>query len=450
MKKVNIEELSNLKKLDLSYNTELKELSGLKSESLEVLDLSNCLIPYVEKGFLDELSNIRSIDLSFNSFHFLTNIRSDSLELIDVSHSEIEYLTQYDIFNLPTLKKLNTSYNSNLKINFSYENSCWNVENLDVSNSGMDSLEDMFPFCSLQVLNASVNKIKVIEVRTFFNNCELVFVNLSNNKISEIHDQAFYTNGNLKVLDLSVNQIQKVSFTSNLKKLIHLDLSRNQISSVKDIVLKNVVNLNLSYNKIKAVKVNLNENAPKLKKLNLSFNKVQNIDRINSRTVSVIDLSHCEIDSISVDAFEGAENLVKVKLTGNRLKILNYQVFKDLNYLEELSLNQNPWVCSCQSQEFIDLYEFLNKETSYIKPQDLKCHGSNNSWKNACFKKWKEEKEWKKTTYSLAVSLAIGLIVVAIIFFCKYLNKKQIERRQREVPEEIESRTTDPLTFRNR
>lgn len=159
-----------------------------------------------------------------------------------------------------------------------------------------------------------------------------------------------------------------------------IDLSHNSINSIDTPQLlekqKNLETLQLDFN------LNLNENGNKrileqksLKRMSCKgcgFEKIQSQHFTGIVNIVELNLSKNRISAIDVDAFESNRNLRQLDLTENKLKVLHYLTFSKSRSLEELSLSQNaielpknkPFL-KCESLKrltmsnchFIDLYK---------------------------------------------------------------------------------------------
>lgn len=128
-----------------------------------------------------------------------------------------------------------------------------------------------------------------------------------------------------------------------------IDLSHNSINSIDAPQLfekqKNLESLALDFNS------NFNENGNKrifqhenLKRMSCKgcgFEKIQSQHFTGFINIVELDLSWNKIAKIDVDAFESNRNLRWLDLTGNKLKVLHYLTFSKLRSLEEIRLSQN-------------------------------------------------------------------------------------------------------------
>jgi len=119
---------------------------------------------------------------------------------------------------------------------------------------------------------------------------------------------------NLENLDLSNNKLQELHYVlaENVDNLIDLNLSNNNISSLsqfKDMKLNNLINLNLSFNQISDMEcLGLQNNFEKLETLNLSNNKIQRLKIINKKSLKHLDLFKNEINEGIVEFIENVNN----------------------------------------------------------------------------------------------------------------------------------------------
>ncbi|XP_073972919.1 uncharacterized protein [Rhodnius prolixus] len=115
--------------------------------------------------------------------------------------------------------------------------------------------------------------------------------------------------------------------------------------------LKNLVELDLSYNIISAVPSHVFDSIPELRELKLNGNPIQRIG--NDAFISVpqlvkLELTDCKIRSLESRAFAGLEQtLVWLKLDKNRLVDMKSSTMTSLLNLNGLELAGNPWNCTC-------------------------------------------------------------------------------------------------------
>nr|XP_022912580.1 immunoglobulin superfamily member 10-like isoform X2 [Onthophagus taurus]XP_022912581.1 immunoglobulin superfamily member 10-like isoform X3 [Onthophagus taurus] len=166
-------------------------------------------------------------------------------------------------------------------------------------------------------------------------------IDLTNNYIPNLKEDDFSKIGLLNLQKIYVAKcklktIDKFAFR-NLKNLVELDLSYNLITSVPSHVfgsIQELRELKLGGNPIQGIP-------------NEAFDGLQHLIRL--------ELSDCKISSINPNGFKGLEgSLTFLKLDNNKLKELPANSISSLRRLQGLELNGNPWNCSCALRPLLD------------------------------------------------------------------------------------------------
>lgn len=162
----------------------------------------------------------------------------------------------------------------------------------------------------------------------------------------------------MQVLDLSLNLIQRLprrAFAkeglTNLQRIFLRRCELVQIDNDALLELTNLVELDLSENRLRSIPSLIFRHTPELRELLLRKNSIQVIpvdafDHLAS--LRTLDLSHCYISSIAARAFEPLRLLEKLKLAFNRLTELRPRLVDSLSNLHELTVHNNPWNCDCR------------------------------------------------------------------------------------------------------
>ena len=129
-----------------------------------------------------------------------------------------------------------------------------------------------------------------------------------------------------------------------LEELILGRIKLNSIDFLEDIIVKNLLKLDLEFNKITNLDLLTKLNIHSLEKLNLSNNSISNIDilsKISMPNLLILNLSRNRINSIDVFAKVKFPKLRGLFLSENNIS--NIQVLKNVefNQLTELYLNSN-------------------------------------------------------------------------------------------------------------
>jgi Leucine-rich repeat (LRR) protein len=169
--------------------------------------------------------------------------------------------------------------------------------------------------------------------------------------IITLHDEIFseIDMQEAQKLDLSFNQIQLKQFeqlNGMLEKLITLILKENKVTAIDFSFdcLPNLLNLDLSLNRIERISPQAFKNIKSLKQLNLARNKLTQLnDEVFSglSSLEVLKLDKNSIESIQQNSFSELANLRMLDLSNNKLTLLDDLIFRSLENITELNLNGN-------------------------------------------------------------------------------------------------------------
>ncbi|XP_075981606.1 uncharacterized protein LOC142980161 [Anticarsia gemmatalis] len=297
---------NELQELDLSFNvlqylgSELNEVPHLKKLYLQ----NNKLSSLADDAFMN-LRDLTHLYLQQNllSSVNLSLIHLKSLMTIDISNNHLITLSGYEVNRLTAIVDFNISHNELTTI----ESNCFNQA------------------FGLQKADFSYNDIKIkIESVMFINNNHLQYLDFYNNRIFGIEDNAF-KHCNLSYLNLVNNRITgdlNENTLQNLNKIPHLDLSRQNITGIKNnafAAMTSLTNLNLSRNSISAIE-------------NSSF--------VNTYSITVLDLSYNIIPNLSFLSNSLAA-LIELRLNNNNITVLTKHIFDNQTRLRTLDISMN-------------------------------------------------------------------------------------------------------------
>ncbi|XP_073702558.1 trophoblast glycoprotein-like [Garra rufa] len=189
------------------------------------------------------------------------------------------------------------------------------------------------------------NEIHRLDHSAFGELQNVTHLNLSNNGIMEIGSHAFSSLLMLRSLILNNNQLVLIhpeAFSvpgSPLQELI-LHSSLYNYTSLTDLItalrwgeLTNLLRLDLSGNRLVLLPPGMFAPLPNLQRLHLC----------NNSLVAVYN-----------STFSGVEQLLELDLTGNAFRTISDEGLRELERLGRvrLLLGQNPYVCTCEAQEF--------------------------------------------------------------------------------------------------
>lgn len=222
---------------------------------------------------------------------------------------------------------------------------------------------------SLKALNLSHNKITVLERNAFYKLVKIGQENItSGQKVAGyINQYAFVGQRYLKMIDLSANNIFSVhpevfAFTPRLMWLSLSNNSRLHLpENVSLFIPKSTVILNLSYCNISKIY----EHSFKKGKIGLQE----------------LYLQHNIISAVHGNAFTSFENLLVLDLSHNRLLYIELNVILPLGHMNNLKLENNPWLCGCYVQ-----FVYNWSINQGVQLGSVTCHMSQNdnylSWSN--------------------------------------------------------------------
>jgi Leucine-rich repeat (LRR) protein len=272
------------------------------------------------------------------------------LEQLDLSYNNLKSL---DINILKVLPKLSHLYLEKNKINEILpepiaSNSLLNHLDLDdnkTENFGKDVFFGMF---NLRVIYLKGNKLQFLNLEKFLGLPNLQSLYLSSNRGLQVPTNRQFINSlSLKKLEISSCKIRSVSVKTfaNVSELEWLDLS---------------------YNYLKNLDINILNALPKLSHLYLKSNQISEIIPgilEKNSFLEYLDLQDNIIDHLRSDVFNGLVNLRYVNLKYNQLQYLQPETFVGLPYfaLLDLSLNFGLQILtkrlfiSSQSLKYLDI-----------------------------------------------------------------------------------------------
>ncbi len=370
--------LPNLKRLKADYNR-IRALNYeiLRSvKGLEELSLAYNIIPSFPEGTFRDLGNLKILNLYGNQIEAVDQGTfagtEANLEYLDLGYNLIEVVEE---ISYPALKYLNLAKNKLRSVEGSFNL----LANLNVLVLTENAIEEITPYTfagmeNLISIDMSKNYVRRLDQGVFSNNY-LNEVNMSGNLLKELEQATFVNLPILEVLDLSHNDIVgiKNGAFDAIPRLKRLLLQYNRMSSYKGDFFANMDNdtdlhtLDMSYNELtylypesfvyhpQLMSVNFAHNKfsffptqfirglKQLKDLDLSFNLIKSVDDgdfSNLPRLKDLDLSSNEIESVSETAFQNSTQLQKINLSKNKVSSLKSDTFRGaLRLLLDLSYN---------------------------------------------------------------------------------------------------------------
>ncbi|KAI8073171.1 hypothetical protein BC940DRAFT_364262 [Gongronella butleri] len=268
-----------------------------------------------------------------------------SLRILDLRHQNIEAIHALDT-RFPMLESLDVSYNvlhsmSGLPTTLRVVKAASNrltymdgfrllskLEYLDVSDNAIRSFEGMSLCQQCKTLIADNNKLtSCLPLQEMKG---LVTLRLSGNDLDQLTLDALYQ---LETLDVSYNRITHVETLNGLSKLQYLNLDNNSIKSIAlDEPLKSVRTLRLNHNRLAYFQARW---VPHVRILYLDSNQLVRIDSLDQLPeLSVLSVRDQSGQPLHV-GINDLYSTTKLYLSGLPIKQLSgLDVFESLSYLE--------------------------------------------------------------------------------------------------------------------
>lgn len=183
----------------------------------------------------------------------------------------------------------------------------------------------------------------------------------------------------LQVLDLSSNIIPELRNNEfrdanllNLHKIYMRNCTMVEIARDAFKSLKLLIELDLSNNDLKVLHPGVFSDVIRLRVLTIQYNQIEHLDDglfENLTFLAKVDFRHNQLKSLSTHTFINVSILRDINLEFNQLHMLKEETFRELEKLSSLTLNENPWNCTCELQAF---QKFAISRRLYTPPTDCK------------------------------------------------------------------------------
>jgi Leucine-rich repeat (LRR) protein len=232
----------------------------------------------------------------------------------------------------------------------------------------------------LEHLNLNNNEIEHLESDVFRGLIKLQYIDLQRNMLKYLHPDTFQSLTNLQRLYLSKNSGLQIPTDHNpiiSRSLKILGISGCNIRSVSVNTFANVSALqwlDLSYNYLLILDMNILKVLPKLSVLNLTHNEIKEIipgifEKFNS--LEYLYLDHNIIEHLRRNTFYGMINLKHVGLQGNKLQYLHPDTFLGIPNFQGLYLSKNPEIKVPNNVQFISSHSLKRLGVSGCKVSSM-------------------------------------------------------------------------------
>lgn len=239
---------------------------------------------------------------------------------------------------------------STCKRRSSYKTLCKNITLIDVPYGVADTTI---------TLDVSYNNISHLTAASFTNKgiSQLTSLYIHNHAIRNIDPEAFRSLANLQSLFIGMNKLTSIhpDTIARNTKIEELDLHGNNISLGDEWPFHSLVSLcvlNLADCNLINIPKGAFQKTVNLSRLDVSNNKLTYIDDQlfeSLKSLKFLNLSVNLLISVDFLLVISTTNLhdIDLYLYNNELDNINDEVLKRMGYLKNLSIHQNPFLCSC-------------------------------------------------------------------------------------------------------
>jgi Leucine-rich repeat (LRR) protein len=215
----------------------------------------------------------------------------------------------------------------------------------------------------LEYLYLDNNKIEHLGIDVFYGLINLKYIHLQGNNLHYIHPDTFVGLPNLQQLILSKNSGLQIPTdrhfinSLSLKVLAILGCNISSVSVETFAKLSELEVLDMSYNYLRSLDINILKVLPKLSKLLLESNEINEIisgETGNKVFLEYLNLDNNKIEYLGIDVFYGLINLKYIYLKGNNLHYIHPDTFAGLPKLQQLILSKNSGLQIQTDRHFIN------------------------------------------------------------------------------------------------
>ncbi|CAD6234554.1 GSCOCG00001983001-RA-CDS, partial [Cotesia congregata] len=349
---------------DFSWNSmpHLPNSAFSKMPTLAYLNLKQNRLSNIDRAIFKPLSSLVELDLSGN---LLTDLPSDVFEGTDLQSLKLNdnFLTSLTSVNATSLDILDVS-NNRIKV---------------IAKGDLDNVP------SLEQLIISGNELKRIHQHAFSELDQLEHLDISNNKLTSFTEHHLRNSPRLEVLLMSDNPdlgslpvfkingleyntysvyrfecancglVELKSGTFNaMPAIANLNLAGNKLAGLpKDLLspLSSLRELDLSDNMIAFIPSDMLRGAVSMTKLNLAGNPLMTLQVtpfLQAPELTRLDVSRCMLKRVWTEARQHFKSLRFLSVRGNELERITVEELKATPKLSGLDISQNPLNCDAE------------------------------------------------------------------------------------------------------
>lgn len=371
--------------LNLSHNalTRIDRLTFKDLFFLQILDLRNNSIGFIEDNALLPLYNLHTLNLAENRLNTIGPLLFNGLFVLSKLTLNNNLINQVDnraFKNCSDLKELDLSSNALLEVPEAIQELTF-LKTLDLGENQLSDFKNgtfknlnqltglrlidniignltrgmFWDLPNLQVLNLAKNKIQSIERGTFDRNTQIEAIRLDANFLSDING-VFATLASLLWLNLSENHLVWFDYAFIPSNLKWLDIHGNFVEHLGN------------YYKI--------QDEIRVKTLDASHNRITEISPMSiPNSVELLFINNNFIKIVHPNTFLDKTSLARVDMYANELVNLDLNSLRLTSVptnrsLPEVYLGGNPFHCDC-TMEWLQRINNMSDVRQYPKVMDL-------------------------------------------------------------------------------
>lgn len=335
------------------------ENGQLNLRIFSTLSISFNMISSIEKGFFRSFKTIKQLQLSHNLLDDISaDVFADlnTLSNLHLDHNLIFRLAENTFVNLRSLYYLDLSYNRIGKIEKNAFNGLVSLQILQLSANKLEVVKAYYfeHLTALQYLYLVGDFILFIEPCSFKPLTQLTTLDLGNNYLTDLNGQLFEASDSINLADNQISEFDFIPRTDHLdlkrNKLtdwgvslsldaITVDLSENELQTLTIVHQTTVDRLILAKNRLRSFRVECD--LVSINFLDLSHNQIESLktddfSRING--LGKLDLSYNDIKYIQMGFFKSLNHLYSLNV---RHTVDDFDCDSLSEQISELDLSEN-------------------------------------------------------------------------------------------------------------
>ncbi|GIY83408.1 carboxypeptidase N subunit 2 [Caerostris extrusa] len=328
---------------DRMDNNSLSSINSLKILSLYSSDFSR--IPKA----IGDLANLKQLLINDGRLYTLDTELQNMTQLrkIKLIHNHLRLVSNEAFLGNPNLRIVDLSHNKLVYLYPETFNKCRELTRVFLRKNFLKSIDGLFNNPNLIEINLRSNNLKSID-EAFQQEIKLEILDISENALHEVSESALNSNvKRLRILSMAHCQLNflRAKIFHLLNKLEKIDLSFNKLESIPLEVFRNLHNLvevDLRENKITYLNDVFIQNY-RLEAVFLSDNNLRSINNLfrGLEYLSIVDLKSNKLQAITSEDFSTTPSLQSLRLTKNNINRIDFEAFTNLPELKNLTLDYN-------------------------------------------------------------------------------------------------------------